>query len=116
MGRKAIGPKSNIKAHRLFDIKPITFSAKFEFMTSAKLLIIFWVLISAVPVAVTGSADAPQVKRVLMSHSFARESCILVCPSRPKLREPLRVDSVSRTIVYFEFGPILDKQSPLRCE
>jgi hypothetical protein len=33
MGREAIGPKSNIKAHRLFDIKPITFSTNFDSMT-----------------------------------------------------------------------------------
>jgi len=33
----------------------------------------FWVLISAVPVAVAAGADAPQVKRVLILHAFGRD-------------------------------------------
>ena len=72
-GPEGIGPKSNIQAHRLFDRRRINCSTKFDSTRLARFLVIFWTLISAVPVAVAGGADTPQLKRGLILRLFGRD-------------------------------------------
>jgi hypothetical protein len=73
VGRTDIALKYNIRAPGSLIEGESMFSTNFNSMTLARLLILVWALISAVPVGVAGDADAPRVKGALILKSFGRD-------------------------------------------